>query len=377
MEYSKRKRLFQALNCDKPDRVPIVVSRNIFDVNIFTTETSYASLIKHARLKTEALFKVHAGSIRYLDPFPRFNPHMAVSLEENSDGTTLVRAETPKGMLYKEMKNVAGTIPEVLRVTSRYFIQEKEDISRYLSIPYDPADIGIHDVGVAEQQIGNNGLVEVSLWDPLGAMCDQIQPEQFAVWSVLEKGLLKDFIEALHERICEELRRLLESGVGEVFYFNGPEFVLPPNQSPEAFDEYIVPYDTELVDLVHQFGKIAIMHSHGKVSQFIDAFVNMGIDALHPVEPPPMGDVDVKHVKQKYGNHLCLIGNIEYAELTNCEEEHIVKRVYQLIQDAGKEGGLIVSPCSGLYEIPLPEKTASNYIAMMNAVHRYGIYSHM
>lgn len=374
MESSRRDRLLQALRCKKPDRVPVVITRNILDQNVFTSETSYKKLINHARLKTEIMFKVHVGSIRYLDPFPRFNANIAATLKERNNGSTIVTVDTPTGVLHKKVKNVPGTIPDVLRVTTRYFIQEIEDIDRYLSIPYDPLDIGISAVKQAEKSVGDNGLVEVSLWDPLGAVCDQIQPESFALWSVLEKSVLKHFIEVLHERIYGELKRLLEAGVGEVFYFNGPEFILPPNQSPDAFDEFIVPYDTQLIRLVHTYGKIAMIHCHGKMAQFIDTFARMGIDALHPLEPPPMGDVDVKKVKQKYGDRLCLVGNIEYTELTNCEEEHIDKRVHQLIRDAGKDGGLIVSPCSGLYELPMSEKTVRNYIAMIDAVHRYGVY---
>ena len=320
------------------------------------------------------MFKEHVGTIRYLDPYPRFNPDICIDVEKENDGTEKVTLNTPKGPLCQETKIVPGTEQEVLKVTSKHYIQELEDIDRYLSISYEPSDIGITKVREIERTIGNRGLVQVTFFDPLGAVYLQIEPEKFLTWSILEKEKLKSFTQIIYKRIKNEISSFLEAGVGDVFYFNGPEFILPPSQSPEFFDEFVTFYDTKLFDLIHSYGKLVIVHSHGKINNFLKKFADMGVDALHPIEPLPSGDVDIADAKRQYGTDICFIGNIQYQELVDCKTDEIEVRVKKLINDASAGGGLVVSPCSGLYEVPLSKKVAQNYIAMIDAVRKYGVY---
>ena len=367
---TSRERLLTTIGGKRPDRVPVVVSRNLLGRNVFTEAESYRALVAHARSRADMLFKVHAGTIRYLDPYPRFNPNMQVEIDDRGEGGRLVTLQTPRGPLYKETKTVPGTVAEVLTVTTRHFIMEKEDIDRYLSIPYEPFDIGLDEVKEAMDMTGTGGVVQVSLWDAVGAVCDQIDPVQFAVWSVTDRPMIKRFVNIMHRRIAGELRRFLDAGTGELFLFNGPEYVIPPSQPPNFFDEFVTPYDDELNGMIHRHGKLSAAHCHGKTANFIDKFIDMGFDAIHPLEPPPSGDVDTGRWKKRHGK-VCFIGNIEYTELSELTENEIRTRVRRLIGEVGGDGGLIVSPCSGLYELPFPEKTSRNYIAMIDAALEY------
>ena len=372
---TSRARLLTALKGMQPDRVPVVVSRNLFAKNAFTREKSYGDMVKHARAYSDVMFKEHVGTLRYLDMYPRYGTNLEVEIQEPEDGETIVVMHTRKGALTKVLRSVPGTAPEVLRVTTKYFIEEEEDFERFLSIPYEPGDIGVEQVQKSDLEVGDRGLVLVTMWDAVGAAVSQIDPEQFALWSVTKKYKLRGFVDIMHERIKNELSLFLHSGVGDVFYFNGPEYVIPPSQPPSFFNEFVVPYDAELIKMIHEYSRLAMVHCHGKVSAFIKRFYEMGVDALHPLEPPPSGDVDIGKTKTEFDNKFCIVGNIQYSELTNYTPEEIFRRVKQLIQDAGKGGALIVSPCSGLYEIPIPERTAENYKAMIDAVLKYGFYS--
>ena len=369
-----KQRLLTALRRQRPDRVPVVATRNLLGENVFTREPSYASLVEHARKRADTMYKIHVGSVRYLDHVPRFNPEMQVIVRHPTATKTEIQLATPRGELSKTMENVPGTFPEVLRVTTKHLIHETSDVDRYLSIPYEPRDLGIDEVRLAQEWLGENGLVLVSLWDPIGSVCSEIDPTQFAIWSITERTLVRDFTQEMFRRISEEIEGFLKAGVGEVFYFNGPEFVIPPNQPPAFFDEYVGAFDAQIFDLVHRYGKLAVVHCHGKVAAFLERFADMGAEAIHPLEPPPSGDVEIAEAKQQVGDRLCLIGNIEYRELAEATAVEIQERVKALIRDAGSGGGLIVSPCSGLYEVPLAPKTADNYRAMIDAVHTHGTY---
>ena len=57
----------------------------------------------------------------------------------------------------------------------------------------------------------------------------------------------------------------------------------------------------------------------------LDKIIECGVDAIHPIEPKAMNIADVK---QRYGNKLCLIGNIDVDLLSRGTVNEIRKNVY-------------------------------------------------
>lgn len=85
--------------------------------------------------------------------------------------------------------------------------------------------------------------------------------------------------------------------------------------SPRNFDEFVVKYDNQLIAKIHEYGYLTIIHSHGKVNNFLEKFaLDIGTDGLNVLEPPPMGDVDIADAKRRIGHRTCLIGNIQYDD---------------------------------------------------------------
>jgi uroporphyrinogen-III decarboxylase len=116
------------------------------------------------------------------------------------------------------------------------------------------------------------------------------------------------------------------------------------------------------------------MHCHGKINAFLESFIDMGVDSVHPAEPPPGGDVLLEDVRKRFKNKICITGNIQYEALSSSSEEEIERTVRASIRSGGAEGAFILSPCCGLYESPLPRKTAANYIRFIRAGLKYGKY---
>ena len=56
-----------------------------------------------------------------------------------------------------------------------------------------------------------------------------------------------------------------------------------------------------------------LMHYYddGKMSRFIDMYLNAGIDCLMTMTPPPMGDVLPELAKEKYGRDVVLMGGVD------------------------------------------------------------------
>ena len=97
----------------------------------------------------------------------------------------------------------------------------------------------------------------------------------------------------------------------------------------------------------------------------------MGPDALQPVEPPPFGDCTLEEARRKLGDDMVLIGNIEYTDLAEKEPEEIAALVKTAIQQGGRRNFILCPSCTP-YEQLISEKTAGNYIAMIQAGLKYG-----
>jgi hypothetical protein len=371
---TSRDRILCALGGGKPDRVPLTISRNLLDDNTwFARDPSYREMLSIARSKTDILYKKEDyGTMSYRYDCPRFDPEIPVQISSKPMGVTEIIMDTPRGKLKRVKKSVPGT---TLRPNVENFIKEKEDVTKLLSIPYRPA---LDDEGFKEEErnLGERGVVLLAMWDPVGAVCDLCEPTQFAIWSMDEKAMIRDMIDLMYERIEYELRSALEtarkSRLMSVFYFAGPEYVIPPLQPPKFFEDFVTPYDSKLFELVHSFGYMGVIHCHGKIDTFLERFIDMGADAVHPAEPPPSGDVVLRDIRSRLGNNICIIGNIEYDDLSNCCEEEIDKKIRDVITFGGAEGAFILSPCCGLFETPIPVKTATNYIRFIEAGFKYG-----
>lgn len=138
--------------------------------------------------------------------------------------------------------------------------------------------------------------------------------------------------------------------------------------SPEHFREYVKPYHEEIVAHVHQHGLKIIKHSDGNVWPILGDFVDVGFDAFHPVQPQCMA---IAEVKGQVGERICLIGNIDCRHLLCFDtEENVEKNVKETIEKAAVGGGYIISSSNSIHPGVKPE----NYLAMVKAAHKYGVY---
>lgn len=80
---------------------------------------------------------------------------------------------------------------------------------------------------------------------------------------------------------------------------------------------------------------------------------------------------DLVHLKEQTTGALTLLGNLNGIEMVNWSEEEAENEVKNIIQKAGKNGGLIISDTHG--EIPY-QVTDKTLFAIRNAVDKWGTY---
>jgi uroporphyrinogen decarboxylase len=92
------------------------------------------------------------------------------------------------------------------------------------------------------------------------------------------------------------------------------------------------------------------------------------MNGLHPIQPAAM---DIKQIKAKYGNRVCILGNIDLDyTLTLGTPDEVDKEVRERIAVAGPGGGYIVTSANSLTDYCKTE----NVWAMARAIKKYGKY---
>ena len=138
--------------------------------------------------------------------------------------------------------------------------------------------------------------------------------------------------------------------------------------SPEHYREYIKPYHREIVDHAHGRGVSIVKHTDGNIWSILDDLLEVGFDGIHPIQPQCM---EIAEVKAHVAGKACLLGNIDCRDLLPFgTEEEVERTVKETIEKAAPGGGYIISSSNSIHPGCRPE----NYIAMVKAAHKYGVY---
>jgi len=251
-----------------------------------------------------------------------------------------------------------------------HFLKTTEDAKVYLSAPVAPAECDVSGFFHADRQVGDRGIVQVSLGhNPGGAVAELFGSEQFAIMSALHRDVIHALCEHHMGIALDRAKFLLANGVGPYFGLAGEEYIVPPLHGPKDFEDFIVRYDKPILDVVHEAGGRVHVHCHGSIRRVFESFVDMGADVLHPFEAPPMGDITPAEAKNLARGRMCLEGNIQISRMYEATPADIRRETLELIRDAFDDRrGLIVCPTASPYIRGAGEACFGNFKAMIDTV---------
>lgn len=177
----------------------------------------------------------------------------------------------------------------------------------------------------------------------------------------------------LADMVSDYQCRLLENAAkaGADVLVTGDDYAgIPgPFMSPEHFKKFVLPYLQRAVDVARNTGVPFVKHTDGRLWMIIDDIVDTGINALHPIEP--MAEMDIGEVKRRYGNRICVVGNVDCSQLLpRGSKGEVEEAVKETIAKASPGGGHILSSSNSIHPAVKPE----NYMAMLKAARQFGRY---
>jgi len=163
------------------------------------------------------------------------------------------------------------------------------------------------------------------------------------------------------------MHRLAESGIETINY---NETWVGVGLSPQIYREFILPYDTEVIQAIHKAGMMVSFHNCGRASNLLELHADTGADALETLTPRQRsGDVNLADAKARVGHRITLFGGCNEHTLLDGVPAEVEGEVRRCLE-AAKEGGRYILRTTGQIMAAKP----GNIEAMTAAVRKYGIY---
>jgi uroporphyrinogen decarboxylase len=138
--------------------------------------------------------------------------------------------------------------------------------------------------------------------------------------------------------------------------------------SPRMWREIFKPWYRRLFDRAHQYGLHTMLHTCGNVSAIIGDLIDVGMDALNPLQPTAM---DAVAIAAEFKGKVTFCGGVDVQYfIVNSTPEQVEQGIQRLIDIFdGPDGGFIIAPANSI----MPETPLENVQTMFHAMREYSI----
>jgi uroporphyrinogen-III decarboxylase len=377
--WTSRRRLLAVLSGRMPDRVPIntyeLAGRNSLDW--YNQQPSYRGLMEFIRAHTDCVtnWNPRTATDRYTCEERFLCSDYPVEIESRSEmegefQRTIRICHTPMG----DLRHISQSKPDVYTTWQvEHWCKSPADVDRALSVPYEPATYDASDLDRVRGELGDDGIILASIGDPAYLAADLLSFQDFLMWAFEETDHFARTVEAVAERVMENLRRQLDCCVVDCYRIVGPEYFAPPYLPPSMFQRFIVPYVSAMTDLIHSRGGKVRIHCHGKIGRVLESILDTGCDGIDPCEPPPDGDMELDEVKRRcQARGVSIWGNVELKLLEHATPAQVRAEVAKVMNQAKDGGGFVLMPTAAPITVPLLPRVEANYRSFIEAGLEFG-----
>lgn len=163
--------------------------------------------------------------------------------------------------------------------------------------------------------------------------------ERMLMWMIEEPELVSDMFAHFLDMNIALFDRIIEAGyeMDEIFWPDDLGYKHSQFMSLQMYRDLLKPHQARAVQWAHERGIKAHLHSCGDVNPFIDDWIEIGIDALNPLEVK--AGMDPVAIKQRYGQKLLLHGGIN-AVLWD-HPDQIAEAMAQALPALKQNGGYV------------------------------------
>ena len=142
-----------------------------------------------------------------------------------------------------------------------------------------------------------------------------------------------------------------------------------PLLRPDTYRKMIKPLHARVFAAVKARSRAKVLlHSCGAVAPLMGDFIDIGVDALNPVQVSASG-MATDYLKREFGGKICFWGAIDSQQVLPAGSPDDVRaEVKRRVDDLAEGGGYVIAPV----HIIQPEVPPENILALAEAAHAHG-----
>ena len=141
-----------------------------------------------------------------------------------------------------------------------------------------------------------------------------------------------------------------------------------PWLSPQMFRRFVKPALVRHVNAFKRKGAFVVLHSDGNIAPLLPDIVDAGVDAYQGIDV--LAGMSLAEVKRKYGDRICLVGNVDPRVIEFGAPEDVEREVDRCLREGGREG-FVLSASANISA----NTNARNFIHMIEYAKRKGVFS--
>jgi uroporphyrinogen-III decarboxylase len=119
--------------------------------------------------------------------------------------------------------------------------------------------------------------------------------------------------------------------------------------SPEFYEEFVLPYEREIIAAIRSCGKHVYIHTCGHIGDRLELMCKSGASGLECLDPKPVGNVDLADAFRRIGDQMFIKGNIDSVNTLLADDDERVRKDVLKIIETGKtkgKGFILSTACS-------------------------------
>ena len=212
--------------------------------------------------------------------------------------------------------------------------------------------------------VANSDLfVMAQIMGPVSSLDWMLGMEDYLVWSMTDTDNVRTLSEKVVAYEVARARAFLDRGADAILIADDIAYNTGPFMPPPVMDELVWPIYRQMIQEIKAHKEVPVfMHTDGDIRPVLANIVDAGFDGLQSLQPS--AGMDIAEVKREYGDHLCLMGNMDLDRLmTFGTPGEVTRQAAWLCDNIGADGGLILSTCNIL----------TDSVPVANAMAMYGV----
>jgi len=213
-------------------------------------------------------------------------------------------------------------------------------------------DYWFRTIDLVLEKAGGRLSVHGEVFSPFTQLMELFGYEQALMYLLDEPERCRAILAAYTEGTVDLAERQARRGVDAVLIssaFAGGGFI-----SPRQYEQFVLPYEREVVGRLHEAGVPVYTHTCGDIGDRLELMAGTRTDGIDTLDPPPLGSIDLEDAKRRVGDSVFFKGNIDAVNtLLRKSRDEVRRDALERLRIGSRGGGYILSSaCSVAPRVP-------------------------